>query len=503
MDAVTLGLAQASAKKRYSRKTFAAPARRLAITNNLFGTADFTVRTAPGTSRNPHIVGVNATGLQVMVGNFYNDSTADLDPANPLPIRAALEIGGVVYPLFFGGKRDITIDPGGVATSDPLPIMVTAGDLIYSRIYTSSTTYYANRNSLLTAAQGGFTATIDLTGTGAAAIPDSTGWWIAPMAITGITDGSSAAVLLVGDSIANGFGDNGTYSGQAPLDMTRAGGGFLTRGLTGHAGIMNIGVSGDKIGFFIPTTGHKRRMQFAQHCTHAVVEYGRNDITALVDYLTVGTNVLTAGRMCKRYSLKTVVTTVTPRCTSTDNFMTVGNQTQSPAGAEAIRVQYNTWLRAGAPMNPATFAAVAIGTAGAVTIGQAGHPYDVLWEVTDLLESGRNTGYWAAANKTVTVATSSTTNTGVMVATAGTFAASDVGRSVVVVGANTSGTNLATSITAVAADGSTATLNSNAKVTLASTTMAIGIMSQDGTHPYPGGAVVASAAVNLADIASQ
>ena len=70
--------------------------------------------------------------------------------------------------------------------------------------------------------------------------------------------------------------------------------------------------------------------------------------------------------------IKVYQTTITPHTSSTDGWTTLANQT--PVASESIRVDLNDWIRAGAPIDGTTFAAVAVGTSNALLAGTAGHP---------------------------------------------------------------------------------------------------------------------------------
>lgn len=75
-------------------------------------------------------------------------------------------------------------------------------------------------------------------------------------------------------------------------------------------------------------------------------------------------------------------------------WATTANQTVANSTKEANRVQLNGWLRSGAPI--VAGAAVAAGTQGATTAGQSGHPLYGLWEITDRVETARDSGIWKA-----------------------------------------------------------------------------------------------------------
>jgi hypothetical protein len=68
-------------------------------------------------------------------------------------------------------------------------------------------------------------------------------------------------------------------------------------------------------------------------------------------------------------------------------------------GREVIRQQFNTWLRAGAPIST-SMAAVAVGTPGALLAGQLGHPLYAVFDTASAVEVNSsnvltlNGGYW-------------------------------------------------------------------------------------------------------------
>ncbi len=84
----------------------------------------------------------------------------------------------------------------------------------------------------------------------------------------------------------------------------------------------------------------------------------------------------------------------TPYTNGTDAWATVANQTPN-GSAETNRLDYNVWIRDGAPIDSTTKAPVAIGAAG-LRAGQAGHPLAGYIDAADLGESARNSGKWKA-----------------------------------------------------------------------------------------------------------
>jgi lysophospholipase L1-like esterase len=88
-------------------------------------------------------------------------------------------------------------------------------------------------------------------------------------------------------------------------------------------------------------------------------------------------------------------TTITPRPTSSsDGWTTVAGQTVNAAD-NPKRNLVNAWIRDGAPMT-AAFAPLAQNTFTALRAGDAGHPLQGYIEVTDAIESARDSGLWRA-----------------------------------------------------------------------------------------------------------
>jgi lysophospholipase L1-like esterase len=142
-------------------------------------------------------------------------------------------------------------------------------------------------------------------------------------------------------------------------------------------------------------------MTLLNGCTAAICEYGINDL-----YDLGNNDVVVRGNLLKVWielsvrGMKVYQTTITPRSTSTDGWVTTANQTPQNATIVAWRTTVNDWIRAGSPIDPTTKAAVAVGTSGALLAGQAGHPLTGYFEIADLAETARNSSIWKAGYTT-------------------------------------------------------------------------------------------------------
>ena len=475
---------------------------RVQLTDNCIGRCQNMTVTSVGTYRFAHRVGVAGTDIQLGFGNFYtglNPNIKDFDPATSVTFSAAFEdAAGNVYAATFNGQRSVVLPGGGSVLSDPLPINVAVSDVVWVRVYISAGTAYSNRGTGLSSV-GGFTAATDLTASGAGAVGATfaIGGFDA-MCIVGTPTSTNKprSVAVQGDSLAVGIGD-GPYAGnefgylpQVAVNPYYCGGGYLQRALSGHAGSIIEAQTGDSVNNFLTGVAHFRRDALTRFTKYAVVEYGRNDVSAGRTAVQVQTDLLKqATRNIARGIIGNVIVTLTPISTSTDNWATIENQTAH--ATEAIRVAHNAWVRAGCPI--VSGAPVAVGTSGALLAGQPGHPIKGYIEVADSVESARDSGKWKAANRAVTDASISSSGTTLTSATAN-FTSADIGRDVNVAGAGAAGGVLTAVITTINSSTSV-TLTTPASTTVSGAICAIGVYTGDGTHSSVGGHAAMATAI--------
>lgn len=479
---------------------------------NTFLGASPTVRTAVGTSRTRHVVALDCTDVSLVFTNFKNNSStvspnlADgEDTAAQDNVKASILVGGTKYPVTFGGLLTALIDPGATVQSDPLPVTLTAGTVIDVYVYgNNSTAWYSNQYCAVAGGEGGFQTTTDLTAPGSAAVTETVGSPLrGPSAIMGTPlSGSAPAVLVIGDSIANGQGEAGLILQRGRNVTTPAigGGGWFGRGLlAAGVGFFNGSVGGDKVTSFITNAGHYRRMIFQANATTVVCEYGRNDLSGSRTDVQIEADLITAWSMFP--GKRVIQTTITPRSTSTDGWATLVNQTT--AADNPYRVSVNTWLRAGAPVtiSGSTVTAVPVGTPGAVLAGTGAHPLWGVWEAADLVESARDSGLWLINANVRTVTDAAITSAAATLTSAtAAFTTADLGRKVIVAGAGTAG-GLHISAIVGYTNATTVTLSTTAATTVtgAALTVCDGY-THDGTHPGTYGHTVLAGCVRAADL---
>lgn len=479
--------------------TLNVPASKVQLTDNCYATGLSTTVTSVGTYRAPFKVGVAGGDIQLGFGNWKTTSLVDTDPGTSVTFSAAFEdTGGVTYQATFGGQTSVTLPGGGLILSDPLPLDVAVGDTIYVRVYISSGTAYSNRyvNGFL-GSGGGFTATTNLTASGAGTVTTAAAAMWMPMCIVGTptASGRPKSVVIQGDSIAVGLYDGVFSSSDSGLIAGApwwGGGGYLMRALSGSAGIVQEAVSGDGMNNFVAGSGHFRRGSLTKFGRYAVITYGRNDLNGGRTQAQIEADILTqATRNITRGLIGSVVTTITPYTNSTDRWSTTTNQSLVSSSINTIRVAHNTWVRGGCPI--VNGVAVAVGTSGALLAGQPGHPILGYIDVAATVESSLNSGLWAPANRVVTDAAISSGSGNLTSATAN-FTSADLGKDVVVAGAGASGADMALPISAITSSTQVA-LAGSASTTVSGATCVIGPYTEDGIHPATGGNAILAAAI--------
>lgn len=212
--------------------------------------------------------------------------------------------------------------------------------------------------------------TVDITVTDASSSWAFTGLpFYGPSSITGIVRGTPRpSVLVVGDSISWGVGS----TSQASSWESRA----LEAANIPHQ-IFAIGGSTEYA--FSQTYKRQLLMSLAGEIrfTDAVDAFGTNDLG--LAFSVMANDALATARALSARGIRVWNATVLPH--------TAGNETN--------RVGFNTWLRAGAPIDPTSKAYVAVGTPGALVRGDTGHPMHGLIEAANVVETAQDSGVWA------------------------------------------------------------------------------------------------------------
>lgn len=311
-----------------------------------------------------HIAATDCYDIALAYGNYYDEGWT---PTNPITVKASLLIRGAYYPVYFNGATTAVIGEGGTVVSDPTGIFLAKGETFYSIVFVSAGTggKYP-RGLVMYSERGEGTASTDIT---AAGNPTSNGMFgYHPCAVLGRTLNPTPAVLLVGDSIMQGANDGWQDVG------------FAARALDAM-GIPWIRVAkGGGSSYNFLNRSSMQRMRLAKYCTHAITNYGTNDLNGRT-YAQLKGDLDTLWAMLASFDLKVIQCTITPHTSSTDAFKTEEAQTFNPSAAQVgptgVRTQINEYIR----------------KAPAPLIGYL--------EITDAVETARNSGKWKFPSYTV------------------------------------------------------------------------------------------------------
>jgi lysophospholipase L1-like esterase len=288
---------------------------------------------------------VGGEGVRVRLSNVFGSGPvtfAEASVAAAVGPACAAVVAGSLRRVAFGGRASVTVPAGAEAVSDPVRLRVRpAQDLAISlavRGATGPATQHsvASATSFLTAAGSG-SHVADVDG-GPFAAPIGSWLFVAGVDVLTAADG---AVVAFGDSITDGY--------QSTEDANRRYPDVLASLLDGRLGVLNQGISGNRLLRDSPVFGVRALERFdrdvlAQAGARAVVVLlGINDIGQLPHQLDPAPIVAGLGELAARArgrGLRVLGGTLLPfRDAAFDDFAT-------PAG-ETARQAVNRWIRTG------------------------------------------------------------------------------------------------------------------------------------------------------------
>ena len=302
-----------------------------------------------------------ASDVRLIYCNWYDGGETDV--TNALSLDASLELGdGSAYvPANFAGSKGGTMPAAAQAyMSDPLPITLAADSIYFARTslgiaqsaYLIPTLFvggasqggaFTGDNGFLSSnASGQAYAKGAINTTGSAYTNANIG--IMPAAIIGRPTQPYPAVMILGDSIANGSGD---LTGDSAGNI-----GFIQRGLKNvpiYGGTYQLPWYNASRGALylsdLSFAGRYRRFAYMPYCTHAVIEAATNDIAGGNTLAQVQAAAQTIWAICRQAGLHITHVKTMPRTTSTDSWATAANQTPvSGFAVGGVRDQFNAWL---------------------------------------------------------------------------------------------------------------------------------------------------------------
>lgn len=301
------------------------------------------------------------TGIRLAFsGTLVGAGAVESAFGNTYTAQAAIEtITPSAYENFlFSGSEFGAVTSGSSLISSAVSTTVIAGQQLFIRLgysIASNTLGLPSHVNGWTAGGGDFQAfspavvsQVDATGVmsnpagGSTAIVGAV-----PYALLGIATTPMVSVGILGDSIADGQGDQLTFSSSGAV-------GFVQRGLDGVNGYsvpwISWSVPSNRLQFDTTANGPSKRT-FFPYITHLICELGTNDIgngRTLVQMQADLTDICNGAKaITGPYGTRTqvAVCTIGPRTSSTDSWATTANQTPV-SGYElgGICDQYNSWL---------------------------------------------------------------------------------------------------------------------------------------------------------------
>lgn len=366
----------------------------------LFSASDYTTFTS-ATTKTPCVASVTFKDLVLTYLAIKSPTVgqSEVPFSNDFEIRASIEYLGVLYPLFFpSGKQIQLMKPGLRIDTIPLGIEIPAGaqfwvrtwcNRIISNTFTASNGEAGNltanqtnfprnitvRGSFAAVADGGgvsFSSStgvdpflVDFTNSGSVAASANEGY--APYGISGTPSaGSARASILFGDSISMGTGDVFTNA--------TGGIGWQVRALKSLSlPYLHAALGGETAGTVNGVQYVTNRFNSARRASTAIVSLGTNDLlTTPLTAAQLQTQLLSIRDKLLSRVDQVIFSTIIPRATSTDNFLTVRNQSPvTTNNFNAQRILFNNWLRG------------------------SGLPF---LEAADKIESARDSGVYKAPN---------------------------------------------------------------------------------------------------------
>ncbi len=177
---------------------------------------------------------------------------------------------------------------------------------------------------------------------------------VAPLCVVG-DDRSGKSVLWLGDSIWAGKGF-AKVSGIYPQTKNMVDLSFSD----GEINSLNASFAGSSLREMMRQTisgGARSRLKLIPYSDYVIDEHGTNDLGAGSTFLELASDKLSLAAYVKRFGGRFVITTITPRVTTTNGCVTVASQTVG--GTETYRTQFNSWVRAGCPVNASGIADMA------------------------------------------------------------------------------------------------------------------------------------------------
>lgn len=311
--------------------------------------------------------------LQLCFSNMFSSPSAGDSAGNaPITVLASIEYpAGTFYRVRFAGATSITLDVTQTIKSDIVPVDIPAATNYFVGVNVSVASlgqkWPAGRNIGSVAGDTmsqGTGANVDQTMTGPPTLQVIASSFQFEAVIARIAQ-PKITTLIYGDSIAaaiNSLYDSSGRRGWIERAVGTAFNDYVAQTVVGD----QAAIAGD------PSKTQARSMVWdAAEFTHAICEYGTNDLSGAANVAAMQALLLKIWNRFTQRGMKIYQTTLLPKTSSTDGWTTLANQTPlANCGPGSIRTQLNDWIR---------------------TIPA---PLSGYFEAADIVETTRNSGFW-------------------------------------------------------------------------------------------------------------
>lgn len=309
---------------------------------------------------------VAASNIRLVFGNYTVSSDVEVDGANDITVRAAIEVydgsAFVTKGLTFNGAESVVISGrAGLVVSDPLGITLAPGQLFAVRtnvqvtsgdVFPTAGINHGGSYASYDPHQAGWTGNL-IKNTSATVVYNTgtiTGTLVqgfSHMAILGEVAEYAPAVVIYGDSIGRGSGDSvssnmlyGNTSGFVCRGLRLSSDYVIPAALLAFDGETMAAYGGDTQSSGIKNA---RRLSMMNWATHVVFECGTNDLVSGPSLATMQTRFRTAWGRARDRGLKVAQTLVMPRTTGT--YTSAAGQTPvTNFAAGELRDDVNEWI---------------------------------------------------------------------------------------------------------------------------------------------------------------
>lgn len=287
-----------------------------------------------------HIARATVSSVKLVCSNWYllvsSGVVSEATSGGTMTVTASVSKDRVTWtPVTWGGSASASIADGEDAASDAVSIALSDGDDFWVRMWRSVSggfiVYCENMEN---------TSNFDITrvGTSVTDCTDGTsftnnalGFTGGPTAILGLT--TKPGVLLIGDSVA--YGTGGNYDTSTTGDV-----GKFAPSIGASYGYIMGARATDSAADFV--AGATKRIALQAYASHVVSDFGRNDLD---DGRTAAQIKADITSIAGAFTIPVWWDTITPKSTSTDSWATTVNQTT--VANNSVRIEVNSWLRAG------------------------------------------------------------------------------------------------------------------------------------------------------------